>query len=444
MADTAKWHFRLFSTSVLLALGLFLTATTISTNIFLALSLPSASSPTWISPGNEVIFRNGDKKSDTNQDMLHVVTSRFMQLQPDLVSLGEARLQLFETFCLPSMLVQQADNFVWFIMTDPSLEPVLLNRMKELLSPHRNFYLVLMNDKLVTSNILPSMIKDDLFATGDVDRLRSLMLDTNRPLLLETRLDADDALSAITLQRIQDSARDLPVDLTGWQVICNNLHFEWRNDEITDVNQTMVTSGQLRLVMESICVTAGYTLVRHRPPGSIAFPAWPKIGHHLMNREWPKCLGNTNATSNCWTRLPRYPAALRSRTATSAGMSRIEATPKDKFYDNQTETLWSYVTRDFGILPEDAKATSRYMKEHLGAIVEDNLKGQWYDHDLHSIRYTFHRFGARLPVTYLFLFLVLDSTYGHSCKESSMKKLSSLLIKTSNGTNSDNSTLSED
>jgi hypothetical protein len=381
MVDTAKWHFRLLSTSVLLVLGLFLTSITLATNVFLALSLPSVPSPTWKSSGNDVPFRSEELDSNADRDMLHVVTSRFMQLQPDLVSLGEARLQLFETFCLPSMLLQQADNFVWFVMTDPKLEPMLLRRMKELLLPHPNFYLVLMNEKLVTANNVSRMIKDRLIVTGDINHLKSLMLDLNRPLLLETRLDADDALSSRTLQRIQDAARTLPTNSTGWQVICNSLHYEWRNDEITYGDQSVKTSGQLRLVMESICITAGYTLVRHRPPGSIDFPAWPNIGHHLMSREWPKCLGKTNATSDCWTRLPRYPAALRSRTATSAGMSRVEATSKDKFYDNQTETLWSYVTRDFGIRPENAKTASQYIKSHLAAIVEDNLKGQWYEHD---------------------------------------------------------------
>lgn len=395
---------------MLLVLGLILTMITLGTNIFLALSLPPASSPSWITGGNNaaLLVRNKEGENEDDRDMLHVVTSRFMQLQPDLLSLGQARLLLFETFCLPSMLMQQADNFVWFVMTDPALESTLLNRMKELLAPHPNFFLVLMNEKLVTPDNLSRLIEDRLFATGDVDYLESLMMDANRSLLLETRLDADDALSARTLRRIQDAARGLPHDSNGWQVICNNLHYEWRNDEILDA-KTVETSGQLRLVMESICITAGYTLVRHRPPGSLEFPAWPKIGHHLMSREWPKCLGHTNATSDCWTRLAKYPAALRSRTATSAGMSRVEATSKDKMYDNQTETLWSFVTRDFGILQEDAKATSRYIKSNLPSILEDNLKGQ--------------------------------CTFGHSCKDSSKEKLTSLLVKASNMTNNDNSTL---
>jgi hypothetical protein len=121
-----------------------------------------------------------------------------------------------------------------------------------------------MNDKLVTPEILTKSIEDQLILTGDVDRLRSIMFDNNRPLLLETRLDADDALSRKTLRIIQEAARSLPYDNGGWQVICNNLHYEWRNKEITASTDTVQTSGQLRLVMESMCITAGYTLVCHR------------------------------------------------------------------------------------------------------------------------------------------------------------------------------------
>jgi hypothetical protein len=300
-----------------------------------------------------------------------------MQLQPDLISLGKARLELFETFCLPSMINQQVDNFAWLMMADPKLDPRILNRLKELLSPHPHFFLVVLNSKLITPGNLTYMVDEKRFLTGDLEFLQSIMFDPNRPLLLETRLDADDALSGTTLRQLQDTARNLPPDQSGWQVICNDIHYEWRNDEVLEANTPIQTSGQLRLVMEEICVTAGYTLVRHRPSGSIDFPPWPAIGHHLINREWPKCSEHRNVTADCWTRLPKYPAALRSRTVTSAGMSRVEATDEDRFYDNFTDKLWGYVERDFNIELDKAKATSRYLKANLAAILEDNLKGQW-------------------------------------------------------------------
>jgi hypothetical protein len=273
-------HF--LSTSFLVFLGTILTIITLGTNLFLAQSLPTVSSPSWLraTDGTGAIVNkvNFTTLDETDRDMLHVVTSRFMQLQPNLTALGEARLRLFETFCLPSMSMQQVTNFVWFVMTDPDLEPKLLQQMNDLLEPYPHFYLVLMNSKLVTPVDLEEMIQKKLFLTGDINHLRRIMLDPSRPLLLETRLDADDALNSRTLLEIQKAARSLPYDETGWQVICNNLHYEWRNDEILNTSMPVIeTSGSLRLVMEQICVTPGYT--------------WYAIDHKdrltfLLGRNW--------------------------------------------------------------------------------------------------------------------------------------------------------------
>ena len=81
--------------------------------------------------------------------------------------------------------------------------------------------------------------------------------------------------------------------------------------------------------------------------------------------------------ANCWVKLRSYPAALRVRTITSAGMNRVEAGPRDSFYDNQTEIFWYYVEKDYNITPAKARYTSQYMQDNLHSIVEDNLKGQW-------------------------------------------------------------------
>ena len=255
----------------------------------------------------------------------------------------------------------------------------------------------------VVTEILSSEERDSIdpstqqkvILTGDIQLLRSRMLDRNRPLLLETRLDADDGLRFDALSQIQTLAQALPVDTRGWQIICNNIHYEWRNEEvlaITSNSTTSISSGKLRVVRESICVTPGYTLVRHREPSSIHFPSWPKLGHNLVAREWPECRvanqniveeflegdNNGNATFDCWKKMSFIPTALRSRTVTSAGMSRIESKAEDsKKFENRTKMFWSFVTRDFNIEPEKARLTSQYMRDNLHNIALDNLKGQW-------------------------------------------------------------------
>jgi hypothetical protein len=326
-------------------------------------------------------------------DLLHVVTTRFMQLQPNLLALGEARLLLFETFCLPSMKLQATNDFVWTVLTDPDLDRNLLDRLVALLSPYPHFYVILSNDKEFSFST-----QERAIITGDVSKLYAVLNSQNRRLLLLTRLDADDGLHRHTLEKIQGVARALPNDYgAGWQIVCAGLHYEWRNDDITSFNVT--TAGRLRLIQEAICVTPGYTLIKHRNATSINFPTLPRIGHHLVNREWPECLQNAtgnNATTDCWTKLrKRYPAALRGRTITSAGMSRIETKPSDSMWDNQTDFLWGPVQRSYGILPEQALETSLRLQQNLIHIVEDNLRGQ--------------------------------CTFGHSCKNSSKHKLMTLL-----------------
>lgn len=74
--------------------------------------------------------------------VLHLVVTRFQQYQPALLSLGRARLQLFNTFCYPSMKQQTTQNFVWLILTDPSLHSWLRTQMESTLAGHPNYFLL--------------------------------------------------------------------------------------------------------------------------------------------------------------------------------------------------------------------------------------------------------------------------------------------------------------
>lgn len=354
---------------------------------------------------NQYEFSGSMRHNNGNNGVLHVVTSRFMQGQSNLTALAKARLQLFETFCLPTMLNQNVDNFLWFVMTDPQLDPESLRDLRLLLEPYPNFYLATSHAQTLTPLNLTTIMSaeshesdtnghQNLLLTGDIELLQKQILDPSRSLLLETRLDADDGLHFSTLSHLQKIAKALPVDTEGWQIICSNIHFEWRNDDIIafDLNTTKIeSSGKLRVVRESICVTPGFTLVRHREPQSTDFPAWPNLRHNVVVRDWPECrienassLGdivetnNGNATRDCWKKMGFFPSALRSRTVTSAGMSRIVTEKKNSAkYENRTKKFWQMVQRDFDITPESARSTSQYMKDHLQSIAYDNLQGQW-------------------------------------------------------------------
>jgi hypothetical protein len=367
---------RLQTPFVILGLMSFLTA---GGNFYMAIMFPR------LITTSDIITQSTQDSPNDRQDtgMLHIVTTRFMQDQPNLLALGKARLRLFETFCLPTMIHQEVDNFLWFVMTDPALDSSLLERLKKLLYPYPNFYLVASNDKLLTPGNLTQGVETatSFIRSGNMELLYSRMFDLHRPLLIETRLDADDGLEKTTLSEIQRLANKLPNDTRGWQIICNRLHFEWRNNDIlTEPSEEIQSSGKIRLVREQICTTPGYTLVKHRNFRSIDFPVWPRLSHHLVTREWPKCRweeNKKNVTHDCWIKLDPYPAALRSRTITSAGMSRIESTPDGSKYEIPNEMFWDMLDADFGVSRSVAVDTSRYLRDNLRDIILDNLRGQW-------------------------------------------------------------------
>ncbi len=73
------------------------------------------------------------------KNVVHIVHTRFMQNQPDLIHLAKARLELFQTVCLPSMSNQTTQNFVWIILTDPNLIESIKEEMVQLLTPYQNY-----------------------------------------------------------------------------------------------------------------------------------------------------------------------------------------------------------------------------------------------------------------------------------------------------------------
>jgi len=67
------------------------------------------------------------------------------------------------------MLNQEADNFLWFVMTDPKLDHDLLLQLQALLESRPNFYLVASNAKLLTPANLTSLLARYNKSTADAD-----------------------------------------------------------------------------------------------------------------------------------------------------------------------------------------------------------------------------------------------------------------------------------
>lgn len=198
---------------------------------------------------------------DDTLPLVHIVNSRFQQHGHNLTAIGQARLELFETFCLPSMLhqtiqprVQSMSNesmaepvtpqkyrFLWIIKVDPTLDVRLRARLQSILEPYPNFFLVGSNNNFgasygtgiepgswrngkagedvlygnVTTNVTHEYQRKygTPIYTGDVSLLRAAHAQRSTKIILETRLDADDGLPHHYLEEIQSSAvRHLSID----------------------------------------------------------------------------------------------------------------------------------------------------------------------------------------------------------------------------------------
>lgn len=207
---------------------------------------------------NNAILAGGNnaEEEEWSHPLLHIVNTRFMQEQAHLTHLAEARLVLFEKFCLPTVLRQSVYDFtsfepdpsaqrrtegddegttrtedssfadppfLWIIKVDPALEgTAILSRLVDLVRQHREVMLVGSNTNYgigikgggwrggqAGADILLAAQEGRLYS-GDVSLVRRAHAARNDRVLLETRLDADDGLNMLYLESLQrDALEDL-------------------------------------------------------------------------------------------------------------------------------------------------------------------------------------------------------------------------------------------
>jgi exopolysaccharide biosynthesis predicted pyruvyltransferase EpsI len=249
----------------------------------------------------------------------HSVLTRFMIGQSNQPVLARARIELFKTFCYPTMLHQSSQNFFWLVLIDPGISADIIQEMTSLLTefPSQNAYLILTNntawasDGISNSNPKAKRYGVDLqtiaqeyqngqldIRTGDTKALLQIANsnDSNneyaknptgpsKPYLLvvETLLDADDGLhvSAIEhlqqdilkrtyLQQQQQSKDPNPTQPTlgsTWWIVCASEHLEWHNREIFNTTEVHfathgISNGVVgRRATPPECISAGLTRV---------------------------------------------------------------------------------------------------------------------------------------------------------------------------------------
>jgi hypothetical protein len=317
---------------------------------------------------------------------IHVIKSRFMQKQPELISLGWARFKLFQYLCLPSMLHQSTSNFVWLVYTDPACPPKLLQALTDLLAPHPHFYLVKDNTEArFRGGADLEVLEWEDVVTGDVRRLRYLLLQRDRFPFLETRIDADDGLHARFVETIQREAlKVLQPDTTHWTYWCIEQALEWHWVGECAVSADHRTYGALlpSRVYENFCHTPGMTLGLYRADdrSSVVSVAHSRLWESLAEAQTP-CGPRTRGT-DCIIHLDDFQyAAIRARTPTSASMVGVNGQPPDymEAWDAQRNTTWAYAKEHFRVPRQGCKETLQFFDNNLPAILEDAVVGQCTD-----------------------------------------------------------------
>jgi hypothetical protein len=353
---------------------------------------------------------------DSRYHIVHVILMRFMQHQPELLHLGQARLDLFQAITLPSILQQTNQDFLLIIRTDPNLHPTLKESMLATLQHVPNAVVVASN-KVVEGFREVGMvdINETSMVSGSFALVQSYheMAQYSENIVLETRLDADDALSLTFVENIQRRAHKIWVAkkhegvavvrpdeeddfLNDWRVWCPGPHINWHFYSPWDSKST---TGSLIPMSTIPCITPGLTF------GFQVDAKFLDVGlrqHQELHSRLKKC---EQRPTRCLERLSGglngEPVALRARAPTSAGMKDVVPTmmTNTAFYRQiikaKQAEYWATLPKIFGLDPAAIWAMRLRLEANLPDIVTDGLIGQ--------------------------------CTGGHSCKNSSAVALRSLL-----------------
>jgi hypothetical protein len=341
-------------------------------------------------------------------DLVHVVQTRFMQFQPNLIELGRARLRLFAAVTLPSVVQQSQSEFLWIIRTDPNLDQSLRNELIAMVASYNNIVLVGSNENPegfkgdgCIADLLSSSNGQSPIWAGSISTVQSFHEAARSHIVLETRLDADDALLLDFVEIVQvDAAQRLTRD---WIVWCAKNHMEWQY-ESPWVNDT--ETGALVGLNAMHCVTPGltwgYSVGVDRTSVTVS-------QHQQIHEVVRACVDAPDAASDeqgdandskkryvdrsrCLVRVHppnKFPLVLRARCPTSAGMERVftggvldeknddvVGRLQHSRWKNSQEELFGQLPVLFGIQAQDLFDVRAYLTQHLSAILTDALVGQ--------------------------------------------------------------------
>jgi hypothetical protein len=351
-------------------------------------------------------------ENDHNQ--VHVILTRFMQHQPDLLHLGRARLELFKSFCLPTMRKQTSRQFLWIIRADPKLHPILKAEFLNTLKGMNSVVVVGSNARIDDGHFRHENsiadINESTLWLGNLEIVQAYHRAAQTSLVLETGLDADDGLDIdfvsdiqIATANVAETQKKLGVN-SWWKIWCVKKSTEWQfyGDYLNSRYGHMREVGaELKL-----CITPGLTRVStpdyrtwkesqgKQKGGDLAKEGYRFFVDHFYiqthsAKKYDQGVGG-------WTFIPgRETRAVRARTPTSAGMKNIvKLEDSSRPMEQHEQDPWFRTIQMFGLSMNAIRRSRDKMVNNLALILEDAIAGQCSE--------------------------------GHSCKEKSAKMLSEL------------------
>lgn len=349
---------------------------------------------------------------DWKHPFVHIVNTRFMQTQGTLVALARARLLLFETFCLGSILGQtllkqpyKDPPFLWIIKSDPNLDKSILKDFVALVEPYPFIYFVASNVNYGIGihkggwrggeaglDVLQSQVY-----TGDMHLFRRAHAAREDRAILETRLDADDGLRANYLETIQNDARrkllwekddHLIGSKQNWTYYCAANHLDWTPTQASSLDSATDYGLFNAYRSGENCITAGLTLGVSIGQEEASIPRYVHtalyktfLGGAKDSQTPPDCGGNSTVEKCLHLVETPIPVVLRSRTTTSAGMLGV-VTDEKEYAEQQKKAIPTNHSVFRGVLSafhsELSKVykTNLFLRDNFEKVVADNLRGQ--------------------------------------------------------------------
>ncbi|KAL7558368.1 hypothetical protein ACA910_007057 [Epithemia clementina (nom. ined.)] len=272
-------------------------------------------------------------------NLVHVVNTRFLQHQPRLLHLAKARLELFQTFPLPSMRQQSNQQFLWIIWTDPNLDFNLRQALLQLVADWPQVLVVASYHNEQARNLRTLYGFETVEAMrphiwyGNVDLLTSYFEASQSHVLVETDLDADDALAQTFVETAQAQAatsvgHDFRPAATHSETYCPEYHAEWRffaddNNHDTNDNHNAPEGQLVHYHNQNFCIKSGLTIAYHvqaqarrlslcnhhedgmccpadmpQPPADMGYPATPDFSRRQLAATAAAVNNHSNSNNN--------------------------------------------------------------------------------------------------------------------------------------------------